>query len=341
MEAIETAALQKIDEARDYIVKYACELPGLLSGINLPIPSSRDENIGKTECSKAEYKAITGLQFRQDVLHGLSMKIACEVNCIIEDVCLEINENAIRMLGKERRKAYAAKCENAFNSFSEARSRLYVHSGDLVKNLENNSQLPQIITLNEDQGKFIPIGDTKYGKKVSEIVNEVLSDAQLATEILEEQFIKLKHSIEKNLPVKLKDELAEDISTNYSTTNQSAEESQKITDEKGTITDILSGASTEKEPDNGVDKNKLIWNCKPAIAGFIISELIRAGYIEPPITNGELSLTKLANICNSSFRFTKYNPSPNSWRNVVDTERNTLSEANRTKLTLPDLDQLS
>lgn len=86
---------------------------------------------------------------------------------------------------------------------------------------------------------------------------------------------------------------------------------------------------------------KLQWNCKPAIAGFIISELIRAGYLEPPKTNGEMSLTKLANICNQVFEVRDHTPSNSSWRNVVDPDRNTLPDIKRAKLKLPDLDQLT
>lgn len=86
---------------------------------------------------------------------------------------------------------------------------------------------------------------------------------------------------------------------------------------------------------------KLRWNCKPAVAGYIISELIRAGYLEPPTTNGELSLKKLAGICNQLFEVKGHTPSIDSWRNVVDPERNTLPDMKRVKLNLPDLDQLT
>jgi hypothetical protein len=85
---------------------------------------------------------------------------------------------------------------------------------------------------------------------------------------------------------------------------------------------------------------KLTWSCKPAVAGYIISELIRAGYVNPPTTNGELSLTKLAKICDQLFDIAGHNPSQGSWRNVLDPERNTLSDHKRARLNLPDSDQL-
>ncbi|QHV97283.1 hypothetical protein [Spirosoma endbachense] len=105
------------------------------------------------------------------------------------------------------------------------------------------------------------------------------------------------------------------------------------------LLDTSSSKLTNEEEANRL--NKLTWSCKPAVAGYIISELIRAGYIEPPIKNGELSLNKLANICSQLFDVSGYSPSRDSWRNVVDPERNALPDSKRAKLNLPDLDQLT
>ncbi|MBO0937241.1 hypothetical protein J2I47_11850 [Fibrella sp. HMF5335] len=90
-----------------------------------------------------------------------------------------------------------------------------------------------------------------------------------------------------------------------------------------------------------ISNQKLQWTCKPAVAGYIISELIRAGYLAPPTTGGEMSLNKLAGICNQLFDFKDHAPTVGSWRNVIDPERNTLPDLKRAKLVFPDLDQLT
>ena len=86
---------------------------------------------------------------------------------------------------------------------------------------------------------------------------------------------------------------------------------------------------------------RLTWSCKPAVAGYIISELIRAGYVEPPTTNGDLSYSKLADICNQIFKVAQHSPTRDSWRNVIDPNRNTLSEIKRAKIKLPDSSEIN
>ncbi|GAB4027295.1 hypothetical protein [Spirosoma koreense] len=104
--------------------------------------------------------------------------------------------------------------------------------------------------------------------------------------------------------------------------------------------EVLSTTQEQENQDLGL---KLKWNCKPAIAGYIISELIRARYIEPPTTNGELSFAKLAGICQQIFDI-KYNGKPTTLdhlKKVVNPESNTLPDYKRAKLNLPDLEQLT
>ncbi|GAB4040453.1 hypothetical protein [Spirosoma jeollabukense] len=99
--------------------------------------------------------------------------------------------------------------------------------------------------------------------------------------------------------------------------------------------------AVDQEPLSKETEVKLKWNCKPAIAGYIISELIRAGYIEPPVRRGDLNLKELARICDQLFEFKDYKPGVDGWRNNVDQTRNELTEIPRAKLKLHDLDQLS
>lgn len=95
------------------------------------------------------------------------------------------------------------------------------------------------------------------------------------------------------------------------------------------------------EPEPAEPGAKLTWNCKPAIAGFIISELIRAGYIDPPVRRGDLNLKELARTCNQIFDFKDFKPGVDGWRNNVDETRNELTAVPRAKLKLPERDQLS
>ena len=104
---------------------------------------------------------------------------------------------------------------------------------------------------------------------------------------------------------------------------------------------VIHAPIQESEPtEPGV---KLKWKCSPAIAGYIISELIRTGYVEPPITNGELSYAKLAGICNQIFdiRSDGKLTTLDYLKKVVNPESNQLPDYKRAKLNLPDLDQLT
>lgn len=101
--------------------------------------------------------------------------------------------------------------------------------------------------------------------------------------------------------------------------------------------------STNEEPEPIAPGVKLQWNCSPAIAGYIITELVRAGYIEPPKTHGELSYAKLAGICSQLFDI-RSDGKPTTLdylKKVVNPESNPLPDYKRAKLNLPDLDQLT
>jgi hypothetical protein len=83
----------------------------------------------------------------------------------------------------------------------------------------------------------------------------------------------------------------------------------------------------------GGQLEKLKWNCSAAIAGFIISELIAKGYIDEPKTNGNGSFSKTAKICQEIFEI---DTTPKHLENVINPERNKLSDFSRKKLTLPN-----
>ncbi|MCK8493146.1 hypothetical protein M0L20_14850 [Spirosoma sp. RP8] len=105
---------------------------------------------------------------------------------------------------------------------------------------------------------------------------------------------------------------------------------------------ITSARSVEST--SATSKAKLVWNCKPAVAGYIISELIRAGYIDPPIANGDLNYAELGRICSQLFEFKKHKPSAEGWRKLLNADvagSNALPDYKRAKLKLPDIDQLT
>jgi hypothetical protein len=89
---------------------------------------------------------------------------------------------------------------------------------------------------------------------------------------------------------------------------------------------------------------KLTWTCNPATAGFIIAQLVRNGFIEPPAKNGNLNYAELGRICSQIFDFKDNNPTPESWRKVLNIDAsggNQLSRINRAKFTFPYKDDLA
>ena len=117
---------------------------------------------------------------------------------------------------------------------------------------------------------------------------------------------------------------------------------QRITDKYKSII-VIQEVDTHPQPQPAEPGAKLQWKSNPTITGYIISELIRAGYLEPPITNGELSYAKLAGICNQIFDI-RSDGKPTTLdylKKVVNPESNQLPDHKRAKLRLPDLDQLT
>jgi hypothetical protein len=90
---------------------------------------------------------------------------------------------------------------------------------------------------------------------------------------------------------------------------------------------------------------KLKFKCKPAVAGYLISELIRQDYIEIPLHNGDINMTELGRICSQIFELPEgFKTNAEGWRKVLDVDNNTgnqLTDIKRAKLKLPprtDLD---
>lgn len=85
---------------------------------------------------------------------------------------------------------------------------------------------------------------------------------------------------------------------------------------------------------------RLKLKCSPAIAGFIVSELVRGDYIEIPLKHGTINYTELGRICSQIFELpSEYKITAVGWRKVIDVDSiggNQLINSKRAKLKLPD-----
>jgi hypothetical protein len=96
-----------------------------------------------------------------------------------------------------------------------------------------------------------------------------------------------------------------------------------------------------KELEEGKSKlqfKKLKWNCKPAILGFLITELANKGFIEYPLHNGEINPTGLAKICFELFDCAT--TKDNLVKEFNQNGKNTLSEIKKIKFRIPELTDL-
>lgn len=104
---------------------------------------------------------------------------------------------------------------------------------------------------------------------------------------------------------------------------------------------VIRGIDTIQRKQSTEPNVKLQWTCKPAVAGYIITELIREGYLDPPTTNGELSYAKLGAICEQLFTVAGHSPTAESWRKALNPESNTMPDYKRIKLKMPPYSELS
>ncbi|MCF8369436.1 MAG: hypothetical protein K9G76_10375 [Bacteroidales bacterium] len=97
----------------------------------------------------------------------------------------------------------------------------------------------------------------------------------------------------------------------------------------------------KKSMDNRVhkrnDENKIKWLGKPAHLGYIFSELAKNGFIELPVTNGEISYSKLGRIL---FNVFDIDTTSGNLEKEVNENKNTLSNSNKAKFTIPELSQI-
>jgi hypothetical protein len=80
--------------------------------------------------------------------------------------------------------------------------------------------------------------------------------------------------------------------------------------------------------------NKIKWLGSPSLMGFVFVELMRRGFIELPLYNGEENYTALANHLDNFF---EYNGKKSTLEKECSPKSNSLSETKRAKFTIPKL----
>ena len=77
--------------------------------------------------------------------------------------------------------------------------------------------------------------------------------------------------------------------------------------------------------------DKLEWNATPAIFAALLLELETQGWINPPLTDGDISYLKLSKLCDKIFKF---NGTQNSLYQALK-NKNSLSQIKKDKISLP------
>ena len=83
---------------------------------------------------------------------------------------------------------------------------------------------------------------------------------------------------------------------------------------------------------------KIKWKGTPSQFGYLFLALVKQGFIEPPMRNGEYNYTGLSRLCNDYFDI---ETTPQNLTKELNPDKNTLSETKRAKFTIPDLFDLA
>jgi len=104
--------------------------------------------------------------------------------------------------------------------------------------------------------------------------------------------------------------------------------------------EIMKELSRETEKDRGAEVpilKKIEWKGSPALFGYLFTELVKNGFIEPPLYNGEPSYSGLAKLC---FQYFNVNETTlDNLKKEMNPNKNTLSETKRAKF--PNLSDLA
>jgi hypothetical protein len=83
---------------------------------------------------------------------------------------------------------------------------------------------------------------------------------------------------------------------------------------------------------------KIKWNGTPSQFAYLFLELVKHGFIEPPLYNGEQNFTGLSRLC---YQYFDIQTTPGNLIKEMNPEKNTLSDTKRAKFTIPDISDLA
>ena len=85
-------------------------------------------------------------------------------------------------------------------------------------------------------------------------------------------------------------------------------------------------------------RDKIKWNGSPEILGFLFLELVRKGYIDPPLYHGKPNFTGFSKLVWQSFDI---NSTPGNLERALNESNNQLSDYKRDRLKLPLLSEIA
>ena len=89
----------------------------------------------------------------------------------------------------------------------------------------------------------------------------------------------------------------------------------------------------------GVDiRDKIKWLGTPSQFGYIFLELVKQGFIELTLHNGDSNFTELARRC---YKYFDIDTTPENLKKEMNPNKNTLSDTKRAKFTIPNLSDLT
>lgn len=83
---------------------------------------------------------------------------------------------------------------------------------------------------------------------------------------------------------------------------------------------------------------KIKWSGTPSQFGYLFLELVKNGFIEPPLYNGETNYKGLARLCYQNFDI---NTTPGNIEKEMNPNKNTLSDTKRAKFTIPNISDIA
>ena len=175
-------------------------------------------------------------------------------------------------------------------------------------------------------------------KAINQTEKNKLNWALIYERLLREKvFYKLKFELQYQKGSKQKVQLLESMLHNLEILEPSDRESLILTEIIHKEIEFLRRIEEEEEEEIVRKIEKIKWKASPSIFGFLMNELVKHGYIEPPLRGGEYNFTGLAKLCCSYFEINS--PLENVIKEL-NPNKNALSDVKRAKFTIPELSDL-